>query len=42
MMKAAGPALPAYFGFDFDKNGNLLVTETFSTFRPSLLSGLAA
>ena len=29
--QAHGPALPTYFGFTFDKNENLLVTEAFGT-----------
>ena len=29
--QAPGPALPSYFGFTFDKNANLLVTELFGT-----------
>jgi 6-phosphogluconolactonase len=29
VMHAAGPALPTYFGFTFDKNEHLLVTEAF-------------
>lgn len=29
--QASLPALPSYFGFSFDKNGHLLVTELFGT-----------
>ncbi len=31
IMQAGGPALPSFFGFTFDKNAHLLVTELFGT-----------
>lgn len=31
VMQAPGPALPTYFGFTFDHEGDLLVTELFGT-----------
>lgn len=31
IMQAPGPELPAYFGFDFGRHGNLLVTEFFGS-----------
>lgn len=31
IMQAPGPALPSFFGFTFDKNAHLLVTELFGT-----------
>jgi 6-phosphogluconolactonase (cycloisomerase 2 family) len=36
--QAPGPALPTYFGFTFDKNGHLLLSEAFGA-SPSIPAG---
>ena len=38
IMQSAGPALPTFFGFTFDSNDNLLVTEMFGS-SPSIPAG---
>jgi 6-phosphogluconolactonase len=40
--QAPGPALPSYFGFTFDKNENLLVTELFGTATSIPAGGMGA